>query len=139
MERPVLGDPAVYPSEELLAAHLGEARHAFLALRDHVRAAVPDALEEWNYYADGKSWLFKATQKKKTIFWLSASDGFFRTTFYIAAKHERSVMESGLPDGLKRQYAEAAGKKIRGITVTLRAEEDLAAFKEALALKLSTR
>ena len=139
MEKPVLADPAVYPSEEVLASHLGEARQAFLALGEHVRRAVPDAVEEWNYYADGKSWLFKATRKKKTLFWLSVSDGFFRTTFYIAAKHERSVMESGIPGELKRQYAEAAGKKIRGITMTLRAEEDLTAFKEALAVKLSLR
>lgn len=136
MDKPVLGDPAVYPSDEVLASSLGRSKAAYDALFERARAGLPDLEAGWKYYNDGKSWLLKASRKKKTLFWLSAREGSFRTTFYLGAGAGEALLGSALPEGLKEQFRQSAGKKFHGVTVELKAKKDLAAFEGLLALKL---
>ena len=57
---------------------------------------------EWRYYKDG-GWLAKCTHKKNTIIWVSASDGFFTTSFLFSEKpHLRNgIQELDISDDLK--------------------------------------
>jgi hypothetical protein len=136
MDTPVLGDPEVYPSDEVLGAKLGRSKAAFDALFEKIRAGLPDLEEGWKYYQDGKSWLLKVSRKKKTLFWLSVREGSFRTTFYLGAGAEAAVMGSGLPEEPKEQFRASAAKKFHGVTVEVKAKKDLAAFEELLGIKL---
>ncbi|PKP08994.1 MAG: hypothetical protein CVU09_13085 [Bacteroidetes bacterium HGW-Bacteroidetes-4] len=37
---------------------------------------------QWRYYNDGKAWLCKVSYKKKTVFWLSVWEAYFKVAFY---------------------------------------------------------
>jgi hypothetical protein len=45
MEAPVLRDPDIYPTEEVLSSHLGSARTAFASLFEQNRGSHPDFVE----------------------------------------------------------------------------------------------
>jgi hypothetical protein len=137
MDDSALTYPKVFPSEAVLDERLGRADAAYRAAFDFLGADFPDMAGEWKFYNDGKCWLQKVARKGKTVFWLSVSPGFFRTTFYLSAAAEGLVKGSLLPEGAKASFFASAGKKFRGLTLSLKAKKDLSAFKEALALKLS--
>ncbi len=137
MENPVLSDPAIYPSEDVLSSYLGKSKSVFKSLFEHNHSTHPDFVEKWNYYKDGKRWLLNVSRKGKTVFWLSVSSGSFRTGFYINSKVEQSVKDSNIPVALKKQYAESSGKKIRGISLELKVKKDMEIYKELLKIKLS--
>jgi hypothetical protein len=133
-----LGDPDIYPSDEVLASHLGRTKAAFDAMLEFNQAEYPDIEERWKYYNDGKSWLFNVARKKKTLYWLSIGEGWFRATFYLRPEGGEALLASDLPDEYKDQYRSAEGKKMRGVTVVVKTKKDLAAYRELLAIKLAT-
>ncbi|HOC90688.1 MAG TPA: DUF3788 family protein, partial [bacterium] len=140
MEKPILSDPEQYPTDEIIFGHIGKSKPLWLALFDHIRSAWPDIAPEWRYYNDGKSWLLKATAKKKTIFWLSIVEGGFRTTFYLNAKAETAVMASAIADELKEQYRQSLQtSKFPALTILYRDEQDLENAKALIALKVSLK
>ncbi|HUI28584.1 MAG TPA: DUF3788 family protein [Candidatus Acidoferrales bacterium] len=136
MEKPVLSDPKIFPTEEVLSAHLGKAKPAFTSLFEFNHANHPDFVERWRYYNDGKTWLLNVSRKKKTLFWLSVHDGSFRTSFYLNSKLERDVLKSKIPKELKDQYLKTAGEKFRAVRVVVKSKNDLDAYKELLSIKM---
>jgi hypothetical protein len=139
MEPSVLNDPATYPTEEVLASFLGEANAAFQALFERNHFRHPDFVETWKYYNDTKCWLLNVSRKKKTLFWLSIGNGWFRTTFYFPAKAEEVILGSALPEDLKAPYRESSGRKFRGITLIIRETLDSEPYEQLLGLKLGIR
>ena len=137
MEKPVLCDPEIYPTLEVLSSHLGKASASFAFLFDYNHTNFPEFTENWKYYNDGKSWLLNVSRKKKTVFWLSVSDGLFRTGFYLGAKAEQAVLDSKIPKGYKDQFMQSAGKKFRGISAIIKTKKDVDVYKILLALKMS--
>ncbi|PKN25214.1 MAG: hypothetical protein CVU65_09515 [Deltaproteobacteria bacterium HGW-Deltaproteobacteria-22] len=137
--RPVLTDAATAPDDPILAEVLGPAKAAYDALHLRLAATCPAAVATWKYYRDGNAWLMSVAWKKKTLFWLSADHGFFRTTFYLPSALEAELVSSDLPEPVKQGYAASAGKKIRGATAVTRVPADLATFDTLLALRLSVR
>lgn len=136
MDQPVLSDPGVYPSPEIIFSHLGAARPLWEALFEYLVREQPEMNSEWRYYRDGKSWLLKTTLKKKTIFWLSLVPGGFRTTFYFSDKAEAAIAESSLPEAMKQEFI--GGKhygRIRGLTVNYLDLADVEAAKELIAIR----
>ena len=138
MEQALLADPNIFPTDDVLFSHLGKAKSSFVALFEYNHKNYPDLAERWKYYNDGKSWLFNVSRKKKTLFWLSVQHGFFRTTFYLNARAAECIRNSNIPQSLKDQFKETAGKKFRGITVVIKGKEDVEVYKELLALKMAT-
>ncbi len=104
---------------------------------DFIREKHPEFVEQWRYYQDEKSWLFKVSTRKKTVFWLSVGKGLFRTTFYFGPKAEASVTHGGIPNSLKKQYASTKDKKVRRITLVVKSKKDLKLYGELLELKLA--
>jgi len=136
MEPAVLNDPAIYPTEEILASHMGSSMAAFTALIEGNRSSHPDFTETWKYYNDGKRWLFNVSRKKKTLFWLSVCQGFFRITFYFNAKADKTVIDSSLPEYIKAMYRESAGKTFRSITLVIKDIKDIEPYGDLLNIKL---
>ena len=60
---------------------------------------------EWRYYKDGKAWLCKVCYKKKTIFWLSVWDKFFKTGFYFTDKNCTGVAELDIEEKIKEEFS----------------------------------
>jgi hypothetical protein len=81
MEKPSLNNPQVLPSEEVLTSVLGSAYNAYSILLERMAETSLEPI--WNYYRDGGAWLCKVQFKKKTVFWLSVWEGFFKITFYF--------------------------------------------------------
>ena len=137
MDKPVLSDPNVFPTDEVLASHLGKAMASFNLLFQLNHRRFPEFVERWKYYNDGKSWLLNVSKKKKTVFWLSVKRGFFRTSFYLNSKGARLVPGSDIPQRFKDQFKESEGQRFRAIAVEIRAKKDLDVYQKMLALKLS--
>ena len=136
MPQPVLHDPDVFPSDELIFAHLGKARRLWEQVRERLPHVCPGAQSQWRYYQDGKSWLMKVTFRKKTLCWVSVDTGSFRMTFYFTDKAASRIADSDLPTDLKEQFVTGRRSgKIRGITVRFTRKVDVHAACSLIAIK----
>lgn len=126
MEKAVLHDASVFPTEEVIFSHIGEYRVLWQKWLGEVHAAYSGCEEVWRYYNDGKSWLFRLLLKKKTVCWAGLHEDTFRITFYFSDKAAGLIEESKLPETVKDTYRN--GKhygKIRGITIPVKEGADI--------------
>ena len=138
MEPHVLTDPKLFPSDEVVFSHLGKSRAHWEALFAFIRAEHPDFVERWRFYNDGKSWLLNVSRKKKTVVWVSVSQGSFRITAYFTDKATAAIEASALSDELKEQFRDGKSYgKLRAITITFRRKRDVEDAKVLLALKVA--
>ena len=140
MDAMVLTDPEVFPSEEVIFSHLGDAASLWRDFFDLLHREYPELVEEWRFYRDGNSWLMKVSRKKKTIFWLSVIEGAFRITCYFVDRAEEAILSSGLSGGLKEQFK--TGKhsgKLRGLTVIFTSDADIADAMAMISIKLAQK
>lgn len=104
MEQPLLNDPAVYPSDELLEKMLGKAYPAFREFTGMLTAPDSGIEPEWNYYRDGHAWLRKHVYKKKNLCWLSVWDGYVSVAFYFTEKTAPKIEELDIPEEIKNGF-----------------------------------
>lgn len=137
MERLCLNDPAVFPDDIVLQRCLGRAKSSWDEFFRLLHAHHPDLTGEWRYYKDGKSWLYKLTQKNKTICWISVDALKFKTTFYFPDRAEETIVSSALAAEYRDQFIDAKkqGKKFKGITVEIQRTADLQATQTLIELK----
>ncbi len=95
------------PDDELIFSIIGEKKHFWLAIIGYTNENYSDISYGWNYYNDGKQWLFKLVQKKKTLFWAAMLSDTFRITFYFGNKAEPFIEESDLPALIKSGFKSA--------------------------------
>ena len=91
MEIQLLKEQEIYPSEEVLKSVLGEVYSVFEELKTRLAQDEFALTFEWRYYRDSKSWLCKVCHKKKTIFWLSVWEGFFKIGFFFLERHLEGI------------------------------------------------
>ena len=91
MEIQLLREPEIFPSKEVLKNLLGKVYDVFETLETQVTQSDFALTLDWHYYNDGKSWLCKVCYKKKTVFWLSVWDGFFKTSFFFLERHMEGI------------------------------------------------
>jgi hypothetical protein len=140
MDQPVLSDKTQFPTEGIIASHLGKTKAVWDSFFEYLRENHPDIIPEWRYYNDGKSWLMKNMLKKKTVFWLNIIKGAFRITFYFTDMAAKAFADSTIPAEMKKQFKD--GKyygKIRGLTVVFKIKKDVETAKALLAIKLSVK
>jgi len=138
MDNKVLSDPDLYPSEKVLSRVLKRAHPAFVSLLAFNHQHYPQFAERWKYYRDGKSWLMNVSMKKKTLFWLSVGDGFFRVTFYMNTKARELVMKSALGEELKKHVTTNIGKQLVGLTLHVKTKKDIEPYEELMQIKLGS-
>ncbi len=136
MEPIVLTDPNVQPTEELIFSIIGENSVYWEQVIDYLYDNHFDITEEWRFYNDGKSWLYRALQKKKTIYWIGIIKDTFRISFWLNEKAEPLIEASSLPETLKEEYRNAKRYKIgRCISVEVRSADDLENVLKLIDLK----
>jgi hypothetical protein len=91
MEIQLLREQEIFPSKAILQEALGETYHALETLETLLTQDDFALTFHWNYYKDSKSWLCKVSHKKKTIFWLSIWNGFFKTSFFFLERHLEGI------------------------------------------------
>jgi hypothetical protein len=104
METMLLREPEVLPTKEVLERVLGERFSVLNELVDIISKPENGLVLDWRYYKDGKAWLCKASYKKKTVFWLSVWDGFFKINFYFNQKNYLGVLDLELAEEIKNDF-----------------------------------
>jgi hypothetical protein len=117
-ENPILSDKQIIPTDELIFSLIGDKKILWQSIMNRASENYKNISGGWNYYNDGKQWLYKLVQKKKTIFWAGILKDTFRITFYFGDKAESIIDNSNLPqvikDGFKTSKKYGA---IRAVTI----------------------
>ena len=103
----LLRDADIFPSNKILEDALGEGFNILVSFLKTITNNEYALTLEWRYYNDGKAWLGKAVYKKKTIFWLSVWEGFFKTSFFFTEKHLQAIAELNISETIKDEFAKA--------------------------------
>jgi len=107
MDKPSLNDPAIPPSPEVLQNVLGSGYPVYEKMLSEITGDPYGLVPEWRYYNDGKAWLCKVVFKKKTIFWLSVWDGFFKAGFYFVERHCQGIYDLEINENIKQNLKTA--------------------------------
>jgi hypothetical protein len=105
MEAMLLREQEIAPTEEVIENALGDSFSAYQNLIKTITDTHYGLVPQWNYYKDGKAWLCKVCYKKKTIFWLSVWDKFFKTTFYFTEKNGTGVAGLDIEEKIKESFS----------------------------------
>ena len=130
-EKEILSDPSVFPSDEVLAEALRDSYPAYTEFRKRSQECGIEA--EWRYYNDSKSWLSKNVHKKKTVFWLSAWDGFFKVSMFFTEKTCGGLLELEVAEKFK-VFEKMIGK-LKPLVVTVDSGTDLNAVFKVIEYK----
>jgi len=126
MERPLLTDQEVQPTKEVLKNALGESYVAFDELLEIITNSEVGLAAEWRYYKDGKSWLCKVTFKKKTIFWLSVWDQYFKVGFYFMERNRLDIENLDIQNSIKDDFKSSKNiGKLLPLVVNMRKKEQI--------------
>lgn len=106
METPILKDPAVSPTKKVLENALGKSYTVYEELMDTITGKNYELTPLWHYYNDGKSWLCKVQNKKKTVFWLSVWDKYFKMAFYFTEKNSEGIFALDIDENIKKGFTE---------------------------------
>jgi hypothetical protein len=140
MEPLELTDPNIQPTDELIFSIIGDNQVYWEQLIDYLYDKHFDITEEWRFYTDGKSWLYRALRKKKTIYWIGLHKGTFRVSFWLSEKAEPLINASHLPETIKESYQNTKRFKIgRCISIEIRTPEDLENVFQLIELKLKLK
>jgi hypothetical protein len=136
MSTPCLHDPDVFPSDQVLADHLGRNAVLWDSLSSLIRTAHTALSMDWKYYRDGKTWLCKVAKKKKVMCWVSIWPGMFKVTFYFGSKNDAAIGRARIAPPLKRAFLDQKGRtKFRPLTIDVRTKSALHDVRELLELR----
>jgi hypothetical protein len=125
-EKVVLSDKSVIPTDDYIFSIIGERKVYWVTIMKYLSENYHDAAGSWNYYNDGKQWLFKLVRKKKTVFWSSILTDTFRITFYLGNKAETIIENSDLPLSIKEEFKTAKRYGlIRPVSIIIRDKTDV--------------
>jgi len=121
-----LSDKNVVPTDEFVFSVIGERKEFWLAITGYAAVNYKDVSGSWNYYNDGKQWIYKFLEKKKTLFWADLLKDTFRVTFYFGDKAEPMIAASGVPVEIIESFKTSKRYgAIRGITVNVYDKSDV--------------
>jgi Protein of unknown function (DUF3788) len=139
-EKTILSEKSVVPTDDFIFSIIGERKVHWLRIMNYLSENYPDASGSWNYYNDGKQWLFKYVRKKKTIFWASLLKDTFRITFYLGNKAEPIIENSDLSVSIKEEFKTAKRYGlIRPVTLIIRNEADVDNVLKMVVLKVKLK
>lgn len=135
-EKVLFTDRDVPPTDESIFKHIGSKKKFWISIMTFISDNYKDMQGSWKYYNDGKRWLFRMVQKKKTIFWSSVFEGAFRITFYFGGKAEPVITASDLPDEAKSQFLTGPRYgQIRAISMFVSTAEDVVTVEKLVKIK----
>ena len=136
----LLSDKEIFPTDEYIFSIIGEKKILWQSIMDHMISNYKDSSGEWNFYNDGKKWLFKMVLKKKTIFWAAILADTFRITFYFGNKAEPFIEASDLPQIMKDEFRTAKRYGlIRPVSFKILNKTDVENVQKLIAIKLKIK
>lgn len=134
---PALSDPGIKPTDDYIFGILGSKQNLWIEIMSHMSHKYDGSEGGWNYYNDGKRWLFKLIYKKKTVFWIGIIEDTFRVTFWFGDKALPFINGSDLPEKIKEEFA--ASKKygaVRGVSIIMKEKSDVENVLELISIKV---
>lgn len=107
METQLLREQGIFPSDEVLKNAIGSVYPIYKLVVNTITGLEYGLTCDWNYYKDGKSWLCKVSNKKKTVFWLSVWEGYFQIGFFFTEKHLEGIAELNIAENIKEDFCKA--------------------------------
>lgn len=139
-EKLVLSDKSIVPTDEFVFSILGERKIYWQKIMTYSSENYPDSSGSWNYYNDGKQWLFKFVRKKKTIFWSGLLKDTFRVTYYFGNKAEPVIESSDLPQSIKEEFKTAKRYGlIRPVSIIIRNDHDVDNVLKLIDIKVKIK
>jgi len=140
METMQLKDPQIIPDSEVLSKALGDSYPVFEELMQIIIDPNLGITGEWHYYNDGKAWLFKAQLKKKTVFWLSVWDGYFKTSFYFTEKNCNGIFEMEIDENIQKEFvANKPIGKLLPLVICMKGKEQLPDLMKIITYKMKLK
>jgi hypothetical protein len=139
-EKILFSDQSLTPTDEYIFSIIGGKKKLWDNIIGYMRQNYPNSAGEWNYYNDGKRWLFKMVLKKKTIFWLGILKDTFRITFWFGDKAESFINDSDLPQRIKEEFR--SSKKygaVRAVSVIMNEPNDVDNVLKLIVIKQSLK
>jgi hypothetical protein len=135
MDKPLLNEQTLFPSNEVLKNVLAESYPAFEQL-SAILTNEQGLVLEWNYYKDGHAWLCKVLNRKKNLFWLPAWNMFFKASFYFTEKHLESFASLDISEALKEElYRAKPTGKLLPLQFEIRTVEQLSDLLKIVEFK----
>ena len=140
MESVVLYDKSVKPNDEIIFSIIGDKELLWKQTFSYLYDNNKDIIGVWKYGNCGKEWIFRAMKKNKKLFWIRILMDTFRIGFWFADRLEPIIIESELPDSIKKQYENAERfNKSRCIYIDMFDSNDFNNVKKLIDLKLNTK
>lgn len=134
----VLNDKEKYPDEAVLSLVLKESFHAYEKLLEMFDKN--NLSYEWRYYNDVKAWLCKIQNKKRTIVWMSAWDGFMQATIYFPEKYIEKISELDLNDEIIEKFSSTKNiGKSKPCIFEIRNDNILIDFEKVMLCKIECK
>jgi len=135
-----LSDKSVLPTDDYIFSIIGENKVHWLRIMKFLSENYPDASGSWNYYNDGKRWLFKFVRKKKTVFWAGILTDTFRITFYLGNRAESIIENSDLPEIIREEFKNAKRYGlIRPVSFIVKNKTDVDNILKMIVLKINLK
>ncbi|MDA3861905.1 MAG: DUF3788 family protein [Melioribacteraceae bacterium] len=126
METRLLRELDVQPTNVVIENALGESYLAFNELIEIISNNEFSLTYEWKYYNDGKSCLCKVLNKKKTVFWISIWDKFFKVGFYFTEKTRLGIVELDIENSIKEDFKNSKNiGKLIPLTINMKTKEQI--------------
>ncbi|HAQ65360.1 MAG TPA: hypothetical protein DCR43_05860 [Bacteroidales bacterium] len=106
-ETMLLREKEVIPDDHTLEMAMGIVYPVYHKLMNIIKSEANGLTCQWNYYNDGKAWLMKAVWKKKTVFWLSVWEGYFKVGFFFTEKTITGIHELPISQMIKDSIPDA--------------------------------
>lgn len=140
MEKPLLRDPQIIPTSEVIETVLGDSYWLFAELMRIISDDKYGLVVSWNYYKDGNAWLCKVVYKKKTVFWLSAWDKFFKTSFYFTEKNCSGLFDLGIEQSIIDDFnSQKPIGKLLPLVMNIDSEDQLKHLLAVVRYKMSLK
>jgi hypothetical protein len=100
----LLAEQNVLPTKDTLKSSLGNSYLVFNELMEIITNHQFRLVKKCGHYKGGKYWLCKVCYKKKTVFWLSVLDNFFKVGFYFTEKNGIGMEELKIENTIKEEF-----------------------------------
>lgn len=132
----MLTNSLIHPTDEIIFSYIGDKQEYWKAIMKYMAENYIGSAGEWNFYNDGKRWLFKMIYRKKTIFWIGILKDSFRVTFYLGNKAEAVIDKSDLPSTIKEEFKTAKRYGlIRPLTFIVNSKDDFENILKVIEIK----
>ncbi len=139
MREALLNDKSIKPNNDIIFSIIGDKELLWKQTFSYLFDNSKDILVNWKYSDCGKYWVCIAQKKNNTIFRLRLFRmNSFSVVFPFGDKLEPIILQSELPDSIKRDFINAKKyNSTRYITIEVEDSKDIDNVKKLIEIKLN--